>query len=77
MWYACINYDKSEKEAAMQPIPLKEGDLLLMKKNHPCGGDLFKVLRVGSDLRVVCCGCGRDMTLPRMKLEPHIKKVNP
>ncbi len=46
-----------------------------MKKPHPCGSNEFRVLRVGSDVRVVCSGCGRDMTLPRVKLEKGIKKV--
>ncbi len=52
-------------------------DRLQLKKQHPCGTDLFRVLRVGSDIRIVCEGCGRDMTLPREKLEKMIKKVNP
>ena len=56
-------------------LKISEGDLLQMKKKHPCGGDLFTVLRVGSDLRVRCVNCGRDLTSPREKLEPHVKKV--
>lgn len=59
----------------MQIIKLQVGDMLELKKPHPCGGKLFKVLRVGSDVRVVCCQCGRDMTLDRIKLEKSIKKV--
>jgi hypothetical protein len=52
------------------------GDRLLLRKPHPCGRDTFRVLRVGSDVRIVCDGCGRDMTLPREKLEKMIKRVN-
>ena len=52
-----------------------KGDTLVMKKKHPCGSVLFEVLRVGSDIRIVCKGCGHDMTLPREKLEKNIKKV--
>ena len=52
-------------------------DRLQLKKPHPCGGDIFRVLRIGSDIRIVCDGCGRDLTLPREKLEKMIKKVNP
>lgn len=51
------------------------GDKLEMKKKHPCGSTLFTVLRSGSDVRIVCDGCGRDMTLQREKLEKSIKKV--
>lgn len=53
------------------------GDILELKKNHPCGEKRFTVMRVGSDIRIVCCGCGRDMTMPREKLEKAIKKIIP
>jgi len=59
----------------MNIIKFYPGDTLHMKKPHPCGSNLFKVIRVGSDVRVICSGCGRDMTLPRVKLEKGIKKV--
>ena len=52
------------------------GDILIMKKTHPCGSDKMRVLRVGSDIRVVCLGCGHDMTVPRIKIEKHIKGVS-
>lgn len=60
----------------MKIIHIETGDRLTMKKAHPCGSELFEVLRVGSDIRVRCTGCGRDMTVPRIKLEKNIKKVN-
>lgn len=52
-----------------------KGDTLIMKKKHPCGSVEFEVLRTGSDVRIKCKGCGHDMTLPRLKLEKNIKKV--
>ncbi len=61
----------------MKIIKLNVNDRLEMKKAHPCGGNIFKILRVGSDVRVVCEKCGRDMTLDRVKLEKAIKKVIP
>ncbi len=62
----------------MKPIPkIKPGDVIEMKKNHPCGKSSFEVLRVGSDIRIVCLGCGRDVTVPRIKLEKSIRKINP
>ncbi len=51
------------------------GNKLQMKKKHPCGSDTFKVLRVGSDIRICCVGCGRDLTMPRDSLEKSVKKV--
>ena len=60
----------------MVPIlKISVGDTLEMKKLHPCGARKFTVLRVGSDIRIVCCGCGRDMTLERVKLEKAIKNI--
>ena len=60
----------------MQIIRISEGDILELKKPHPCGSKQFKVARVGSDVRIICAGCGRDMTVDRIKLEKAIKKIN-
>ncbi len=51
------------------------GDILEMKKQHPCGEKRMRVLRIGSDIRMVCMGCGRDMTVAREKMEKNIRKV--
>lgn len=59
----------------MDIIRFEVGDILVMKKKHPCGGDNLKVLRTGSDIRVECTLCKRDMTIPREKLEKNIKAV--
>ena len=59
----------------MYVVRFEVGDSLILKKKHPCGTDTFKVLRTGSDIRIVCAGCGRDMTMPRTALEKSIKKV--
>ncbi|MBQ7699288.1 MAG: DUF951 domain-containing protein [Clostridia bacterium] len=59
----------------MDVIRINENDVLELKKKHPCGSFLFKVIRTGSDVRIICQGCGRDLTLPREKLEKSIKKI--
>lgn len=64
-------------EGFMNIITFSVGDVLEMKKKHPCGASELKVARVGSDVRVICLGCGRDMTVPRVKLERSIKRVRP
>lgn len=51
------------------------GDILTLKKTHPCGENRMRVARVGSDIRIICEGCQRDMTLPREKLEKAIRKI--
>ena len=61
----------------MQTLKLIVGDRIQMKKRHPCSSDFFKIMRVGSDVRIVCEGCGRDLTLPRESIEKMIKKVIP
>lgn len=53
------------------------GDTLEMKKKHPCGETRFLVLRIGSDIRIRCRGCDRDLVLPRIKLEPSVRRVIP
>ena len=52
-------------------------DKLKLKKKHPCGTDIFTVIRGGTDVRIVCDGCGRDLTLARESLEKMIKTVIP
>ena len=59
----------------MEIIKLSVGDVVELKKPHPCGEKLFKILRVGSEVRIVCMGCGRDMNLDRIKLEKAIKST--
>ncbi len=59
----------------MEILRFSAGDILELKKPHPCQSVTFKVLRVGSDVRIVCKKCGRDLTLSRVKLEKMIKKV--
>ena len=55
---------------------IEVGDRLEMKKKHPCGSLDFDVLRVGSDIRIVCAGCGRDLVMPREKLEGAIRRIH-
>ena len=58
-------------------IKLQPEDRIKLKKSHPCGGDLFRVVRVGAEVRVICETCGRDMTVERIKLEKAIRQVLP
>ena len=56
-------------------MDIKLNDILEMKKQHPCGGKQFLVLRVGMDFKLRCTTCGREVMVPRVKTEKHIKKV--
>lgn len=58
-------------------MDIKVGDVLQMKKPHPCGCRDWQVLRVGMDFRLRCLGCGHEVMLPRLKAEKNVKKVLP
>ena len=45
------------------------GDIVQMKKDHPCGSNQWEILRTGIDFRIKCCGCGHMVMLPRVKCE--------
>lgn len=51
------------------------GDIIELKKQHPCGNKTFKILRTGADIKIICCACGRTLTLERIKVEKMIKKI--
>ncbi len=56
-------------------MDVRVGDVLTMKKKHPCGDNHFKVLRIGMDFRIRCMGCGREVMVPRAKVERNIRKI--
>ena len=51
------------------------GDILTMKKKHPCGCNTFEVLRVGMDFKIKCTQCEREIMTPRSKIERNIKNI--
>lgn len=51
------------------------GDVLELKKTHPCGSREWLVLRVGMDFKLRCRGCGHELMIPRSKAEKSVKKV--
>lgn len=51
------------------------GDHILMKKVHPCGSNEWEIIRLGADIKIKCCGCGRMVFIPRLDLNKKIKKV--
>ncbi|KGI38870.1 DUF951 domain-containing protein [Clostridium tetani] len=51
------------------------GDIVEMKKGHPCGSKNWQIIRMGADIKIKCCGCERIIMLPRSKFEKSIKKI--
>lgn len=69
-----VLYNKYEKKAG-DCMDVQVGDILQMKKAHPCGGNMFSVKRVGMDFRIHCDTCGHEVMVPRAKVEKNIKKI--
>lgn len=50
-------------------------DVVEMKKQHPCGTNAWKVIRMGADIRIKCVGCGHSVMIPRNEFTKKIKKI--
>ncbi len=51
------------------------GDIVQMKKQHPCGTNEMEIIRMGMDIRIKCVGCKHSVLIPRAKFEKNMKKV--
>ena len=56
-------------------MDVRVGDVLELKKEHPCGSKHWQVLRVGMDFKLRCQGCGHELMIPRSKAEKNIRKI--
>ena len=56
-------------------LELSIGDIVRMKKSHPCGNSLWEVTRLGADIGLVCQQCRRYVMLPRTYLERRVREV--
>lgn len=54
---------------------LSIGDLVQMKKKHPCGSDQWTVTRVGADVKIKCMGCEHVVMMDRPDFEKRLKKI--
>lgn len=57
------------------PDDYSVGDMVRMRKVHPCGGYEWEIMRIGADFRIRCSTCGRQVMLPRSKFEKSVKKL--
>lgn len=51
------------------------GSKVIMKKGHPCGENLWEVIRLGVDIKLKCVNCGRTIMMDRIEFERKLKKV--
>ena len=58
-------------------VDFQLGDVLTLKKKHPCGGSQWEVVRIGMDVGIVCKTCNRRVTLIRSELERRTKLIEP
>jgi len=56
-------------------LDVRVGDVLTLKKKHPCGSQAWQVLRIGADFKLRCLGCGHLIMSPRSNIEKHIRKI--
>ncbi len=56
-------------------LELKRGDILRLKKTHPCGNDRWEVVRLGADIGIRCQKCARQVMVPRPYLERRVREV--
>jgi hypothetical protein len=59
----------------MDPIDFRIGDLLRLRRPHPCGGLEWRVYRLGADIGITCTTCGRYVLISRRTLEKRVKRV--
>ena len=60
----------------MQPnITVRVGEVVKMKKAHPCGAVEWEIIRTGMDIGMKCCGCGHFVMLPRVKFVKGFKAI--
>ena len=64
--------DKTLTEVQMD---IQVGDVVTMKKQHPCGEKRWQVLRIGADFKLRCLGCGHEVMGARSKFEKNIRSV--
>lgn len=64
-----------KRERGRKAVDVRVGDILTMKKQHPCGDNRFLVLRSGMDFKIRCLGCGREVMVARSKAEKNIRHI--
>ncbi len=50
-------------------------DIVEMKKQHPCGENRWRIIRMGMDIRIKCLGCDRSVLIPRNEFQKKLKKI--
>ena len=57
-------------------MEIQVGNVIKLKKKHPCGSSEWEVLRVGADFRLKCAGCGHQIMIPRKEVEKNLRGIS-
>ena len=57
------------------PMEYEVGDIVKLKKQHPCGSQEWEILRVGADFRLKCMRCGHQVMMPRRQVEKNTREL--
>lgn len=57
------------------PMDIQVGDIVKLKKQHPCGSHDWEVLRIGADFRLKCAGCGHQIMIARRLVEKNVREI--
>ena len=56
-------------------MKIEVGNIIKLKKQHPCGSKEWEVLRIGADFRLKCLGCSHQVMMPRSAVEKNVKEI--
>lgn len=73
MWESRMSQERGGRK--MTPYTYEVGDIVRMKKKHPCGSFEWEILRVGADFRLKCTGCGHQIMIARKLVEKNTKDL--
>ena len=62
-------------ERGAMPMEYEVGDIVKLKKQHPCGSQEWEILRVGADFRLKCMRCGHQVMMPRRQVEKNTREL--
>ena len=75
MGYLSDGVKRNVTERGTMPMEYEVGDIVKLKKQHPCGSQEWEILRVGADFRLKCMGCGHQVMMPRRQVEKSTREL--
>lgn len=66
---------RNQSSVGVKTMDLQIGDVITLKKPHPCGSKEWELLRVGMDFRLKCIGCGHQVMMERKVVEKNVRGI--